>query len=154
MLHGEPVPDETVTSMREIAKIKKDDDEIRKFSLELDQVQQWQDTRFVQAVENLSHCFSEEERLELHQLIDAFNQMCDILKIEETVGEKSNPVFEIEKLPASASKQDLWQALEKVDEILDTVDDALGEGYLDSVMSQSYMRIKWFLLELKLKALH
>lgn len=80
--------------------------------------------------------------MELHQLIDAFNQMCDILKIEETVGEKSNPVFEIEKLPASASKQDLWQALEKVDEILDTVDDALGEGYLDSVMSQSYMRIK------------
>lgn len=50
VLHGEPVPDETVTSMREIAKIKKDDDEIRKFSLELDQVQQWQDTRFVQAV--------------------------------------------------------------------------------------------------------
>ena len=51
-------------------------------------------------------------------------------------------------------KQDLWQVLEKVDEALDTVDDALGEGYLDSVMSQSYMRINWFLLELKLKELH
>lgn len=93
-------------------------------------------------------------------LIDAFNQMCDILKIKETVGEKSNPVVEIEKLPTSATKLELLQALLKSDEALKPVYDAMSTCYEDEnytepdrAMNSTYFMIRSFLLEIKLNAL-
>ena len=96
-------------------------DQVRKMASEEEQAQQWRDTRFAKAVDDLSARFIADESWDEHQLVDAFNQICDILKIKETIGGKSNSVVEIEKLPASATKQELLQASHMAYEVLDPI---------------------------------
>lgn len=153
-----PVSDEIVPAMQEIGEMQNDLDEAHEMASEIEQVQQWRDTRFSKAVDKLSDSFTAYESWDEHQLVDAFNQICDILKIRETIGEKSNPVVEIEKLPASATKQELLQALLMADEALDSICDAMSLlledencTELDSAIHFTFFKLQSCLLKLKMK---
>lgn len=151
-----PATDKIVASMQRFA------DQVRKMASEEEQAQQWRDTRFAKAVDDLSAHFIADESWDEHQLVDAFNQICDILKIKETIGGKSNSVVEIEKLPASATKQELLQASHRAYEVLDPICRAMMDlldrdencencTELDIAMCETFNELQYCILILQQK---
>lgn len=152
--HGIPLEEEVKRRSEEQKKY------FAKLAAEQELADQWNDTRFAQSFRELSLHFPIGTDWNVRLLIDAFNQICDILRMKETVGGKSNPSVAIESLPASATKQELLQALLKADEALTPVYDAMSACYEDEnctepdrAMNSTYFMIQAFLLQIKLNAL-